>query len=223
VQKTLSSWRCGAPNFVFAHFGTNRYKDKDAESEFMEPSESPAGSHPFPTQPRVIFAHWREALNAHSLSGPARAGYALAISGYLDYCRRNGLSVSLESARAFMADAERRRLAHNPKLWKEGLNWFFKEGQRTSGPTLPGVPSVGCADTGETPWERRLIERLRLNHYSWRTEQTVSGHTAIGCASSMTRTGQGPWPGFGSRKLWSASTQRRAWPGNGIGSSRRDR
>jgi hypothetical protein len=31
---------------------------------------------------------------------------------------------------------------------------------------------VGRADTGDAPRERRLIERLRLNHYSWRTEQT---------------------------------------------------
>jgi hypothetical protein len=35
-----------------------------------------------------------------------------------------------------------------------------------------GVPTLGRADTGRTPWESRLIERLRLKHYSWRTEQT---------------------------------------------------
>jgi hypothetical protein len=37
---------------------------------------------------------------------------------------------------------------------------------------LSGVPSLGQADTGSEPWERRLIERLRLQHYAWRTEQT---------------------------------------------------
>jgi hypothetical protein len=70
--------------------------------------------------------------------------------------------VTLESARGFMGDAERRKLARNPQLWKEALNWFFKQGHRTT--RLPGVPSIGHADTGRTDWERRLIERLRLNH-----------------------------------------------------------
>jgi integron integrase len=71
-----------------------------------------------------------------------------------------------------MADVERRKLARNPGLWKSGLNWFFAEGRRSSAWTPGGEPTPGHADTGRTPWERRLIERLRLNHYSWRTEQT---------------------------------------------------
>ncbi len=71
-----------------------------------------------------------------------------------------------------MADAERRQLARHPQLWREGLNWFFHHGPRTSGPQPPGVPSLGGADLGRAHWEHRLIERLRLNHYSWRTEQT---------------------------------------------------
>src|SRR5215471_16469625 len=112
--------------------------------------------------PAVIFTHWREVLNGLSLSQTARAGYALAISGYLDYCRLNGVSVTLETARGYLSDAERRRLVHHPKLWKEALNWFFKEGRRSSGILPPGMPSLGQADTGRTPWERRLIERLRL-------------------------------------------------------------
>ena len=41
--------------------------------------------------PVVIFAHWREALNQAALSPAARGGYALAIGGYLDYCRHNAL------------------------------------------------------------------------------------------------------------------------------------
>jgi hypothetical protein len=49
----------------------------------------------------------------------------LAIQGYLEYCRRHGLSVTPESA--FMADAQRRQLARHPQLWKEGLRmWTWK-------------------------------------------------------------------------------------------------
>jgi len=135
-------------------------------------SQEPAGARPFPTVPTVIFAHWREVLNHSGLADRVRSGYALAIGGYLDYCRRNGLSVTFESARACLADAERRQLARNPSLWREALRWFFKEARRTSALQPQGVPSLGHADTGRTAWERRLIERLRLNHYSWRTEQT---------------------------------------------------
>jgi hypothetical protein len=48
---------------------------------------------------RGVFVRWREALNGLEVSGPVRAGYAVAISGNVDYCRRNGVSVTTESAR----------------------------------------------------------------------------------------------------------------------------
>src|ERR1035441_5636173 len=137
----------------------------------MGPSERRADGG-FPSVPGVIFTNWRERLNAAALPGAVRAGYTLAIAGYLDYCRRNGISVTLESARGYMADVTRRGLARNPPLWKQGLNWYFGEGRKTSGRQLRGVPSVGQADTGKTDWERRMIERLRLGQYAWRTEQT---------------------------------------------------
>ena len=137
----------------------------------MGPSERRAGGG-FPSVPEVIFTNWRETLNAAALPGAVRAGYTLTVAGYLDYCRRNGISVTLESARGYMADVTRRGLARNPPLWKQGLNWYFGEGRKTSGRQLRGVPSVGQADTGKTDWERRMIERLRLGQYAWRTEQT---------------------------------------------------
>jgi len=34
------------------------------------------------------------------------------------------------------------------------------------------VPALHQADTGAVAWEQRLIERLRIQHYAWRTEQT---------------------------------------------------
>lgn len=82
--------------------------------------------------------------------------------------------------------------------WKEALNWFFKEAGKQTGvaaavpaaksclthasgtdATTPrwrsanvitDIPSLGTADLGRTPWERRLIEVLRSRHYRWRTE-----------------------------------------------------
>jgi len=54
---------------------------------------------------------------------------------------------------------------------------------------------VGRADTGRTDWERRLIERLRLNHYSWRTEQTYREwawrlHQFVGKKGAQDATGE---------------------------------
>ena len=114
-------------NFFLCRIRTKSYKDK-----VMGPSERRPGGG-FPSVPGVIFTNWRESLNAAALPGAVRAGYTLAIAGYLDYCRRNGISVTLESARGYMADVTRRGLARNPPLWKQGLNWYFGEGRKTSG------------------------------------------------------------------------------------------
>jgi integron integrase len=102
--------------------------------------------------------------------------FALALSGYLEYCSRNAVSVTTPSARAYMDDVIRRGLAKHPQLWKDALNWFFREGRRhcEAAPRLAdrALPTLGQADTGAQPWERRLIERLRIQHYAWRTEKT---------------------------------------------------
>jgi integron integrase len=122
--------------------------------------------------PEIIFANWREFLNQAQLARAVRHTHAQAIEGYLDYCRLNGVSVTVESARGFIADALRRGLTADGAAWKSALNWFFREGRKRSAPQPEGVPTLGQADTGRTAWERRLIERLRLRHYSWRTERT---------------------------------------------------
>jgi hypothetical protein len=70
----------------------------------------------FPKVPEVIFPNWRELLNQSGLPGNTAGGYAIAISGYLDYCRKNAVSVSQPSARAFMEDAARRGLAEPNEL-----------------------------------------------------------------------------------------------------------
>ena len=132
----------------------------------------PEGVSDGPRAPEMIFANWREMLNQQRMKPQAKRGYAQAIESYLEYCRHNGVSVGVETARGFMTDALRRGLTGEDGGWKAGLNWFFREGRKRSAPRPEGVPSLGEADIGSSPWERRLVERLRLNHYSWRTEQT---------------------------------------------------
>jgi len=109
----------------------------------MQP-EIPASGLPFPTVPEVIFANWREVLHASGLSPGMKTVYALALGGYLEYCSRNAVSVTLASARAYMEDVIRRGLAKHPQLWKDALNWFFHEGRRhcQAAPTLVDRASV---------------------------------------------------------------------------------
>jgi len=125
-----------------------------------------------PPAPELIFANWREMLHQLRLGRGLKQTYGEAIERYLAYCLGNGQVVGVASARGFVADALRRGLTRDGATWKEALNWFFQEGRKRSVPRPEGVPSVGQADTGRTGWESRLIERLRLQHYSWRTERT---------------------------------------------------
>src|SRR5215831_9373637 len=122
--------------------------------------------------PEIIFANWREILHGSAVRGEMRRIYERGIEAYLDYCRLNGQSVTTQTARDFMSDATRRGLAPREGRWEKALNWFFREGKRRCAPQPEKAPSVGRADLGKTGWERRMIERLRLQHYSWRTEQT---------------------------------------------------
>jgi len=127
---------------------------------------------PFPRTPQIIFTNWREALHQSGLSSGIQTVYSMAVQGFVEYCAHNAISVGIESARAYMDDVTRRGLARQPELWKEGLNWFFRAGrERTSVARGPG-PRLHQADTGAVAWEQRLIERLRIQHYAWRTEQT---------------------------------------------------
>jgi hypothetical protein len=103
----------------------------------------------FPAVPEIIFSNWREELHRAGLSSGVKSAYALAVSGYLDYCSLNAISVTTASARAYMEDVIRRGLAKHPALWKEGLNWFFRTGRgHCAVQPLSGVPSLGQADTG---------------------------------------------------------------------------
>lgn len=64
----------------------------------------PFSGQPFPRVPKLIFSNCREALHRSGLSPGVQAAYSIAISGYLDYCSRNGVSVTVPRARAYMED-----------------------------------------------------------------------------------------------------------------------
>ena len=59
--------------------------------------------------------------------------------------------------------------------WKEALNRYFRQGKEEVAVALTGVPTLGRADLGRTEWEQRLVQKIRVRHLSWRTEQTYRG------------------------------------------------
>src|SRR6266849_650544 len=84
------------------------------------------------------------------------------IGRFLEYCVTSGQSVPRQTASNFLSDAHRRHLAPPDGLWEQEVDWFFVNGQQRCAAQPDGVPSIGKADIGKTAWERRMIERLRL-------------------------------------------------------------
>ena len=117
-----------------------------------------------------------------------RESYRRTLDGFEEFCRKRGVSGSSgngapAAARATVGLAreyvELQRLERAPgpaqlQEWKEALNWLFHCRRCPPVAMLTGVPPLGKADLGRTPWERRLVEKIRVRHLSWRTEQKVT-------------------------------------------------
>ncbi len=134
--------------------------------------------HPLPfSGAERLFPAWKQCLAQARVSSELQGNYRRGIEAYSDFCRRHRLEATVESARGFMAEsASLGSLAvETVGLWKEALNWFFREARAHRAPALRGVPTLGRADLGRTDWEVRLIGRLRELHYAWRTEEAYRG------------------------------------------------
>jgi integron integrase len=126
----------------------------------------------------MFFSDWGRKLHADdSLTPGLRASYRRTLVAFLHFCqqRKSGPTVAL--ARDYV---ELARLEHTPspaqlQEWKDGLNWFFRRGRESSAVAMKGVPPLARSDLGRNDWEQRLVARLRLKHFSWRTEQTYRG------------------------------------------------
>jgi integron integrase len=151
----------------------------------------------------IWFPQWAETLDRLRLPAGRQQQYRSALLGYLHYCKQTRQRATIASARQFVATAQAQRSLGVPALavWKEALNWFFREGRKAGnsraadGYLASGreyvahgvrpnrenlgrsadVPPPAAADLGRSPWERRLIEAVRTRHYQWRTEQTYRG------------------------------------------------
>jgi integrase len=105
-----------------------------------------------------------------------RESYRPTIGAFLRFCRQRKSRATVAAAREYV---EVVRLEWQPgpvqlQEWKAALNWFFRA--RRPGPAAAeGVPPLGRTDLGRADWERRLIQRLRVLHLAWRTEEAYRG------------------------------------------------
>ena len=123
------------------------------------------------------FPNWAEVLAGDPAVSPGlRESYRPTIGAFLRFCRQRKSRATVAAAREYV---EVVRLEWQPgpvqlQEWKAALNWFFRA--RRPGPAAAeGVPPLGKTDLGRADWERRLIQRLRLLHLAWRTEEAYRG------------------------------------------------
>jgi integron integrase len=135
------------------------------------------------------FANWRNWLQGDpSLDPGLRMAYQPTLAGFERFCLKRLAARSTGAGEAGRAAptagmareyVELQHLEHLPgpaqlQQWKDALNWLFRF-RPAPAPALTGVPPLGRTDLGRTPWERRLIGKIRIRHFSWRTEQTYRG------------------------------------------------
>ncbi len=135
-------------------------------------------------------ADWRQWLETDGLLSPGlRESYRRTLAGFEEFCRkRAGMQMPRAGAEALARPSvgrareyvELQRLERAPgpaqlQEWKDALNWLFRCRRAQRSGVLTDVPPLGRADLGRTPWERRLVQTIRVRHLSWRTEQTYRG------------------------------------------------
>jgi len=128
-------------------------------------------------KPSGFFPDWTSKLHADdSLTPGLRAIYRLVLERFLHFCQQRKAAPCVPLAREYVELARLERAPSPAQLqeWKDGLNWFFRQG-RVSAAALKDVPPLARSDLGRDEWEQRLVKGLRLRHFSWRTEQTYRG------------------------------------------------
>lgn len=122
------------------------------------------------TLTQISFGRWAEVLAASDLRNDLKESYGITIRWYLSGCKRSGERASVESIRCFLdtLKRERRPSEADYQRWRQALLWFYREGQKAvlEEDTVESLPQP------DEEWERELMERLRAEYKSYRTEKT---------------------------------------------------
>jgi len=127
------------------------------------------------------FPEWRRELTGDPLLGDEdRSRFEAAIIRYLTFLKRTRQPASYASAKAYLASLDGTN-SEKGVHERVALHWFFAAAAKREKvapanalpvESVPGRIVPEKADEGGAPWERRLVERLRVGQYKWRTERT---------------------------------------------------
>ena len=130
------------------------------------------------------FKNWEEGLkSAEGLSAAQRRSFTITVRWYLSWLKKEGLPATLESARAFFEEQLRSRRPTEAvaQLWKDGLNWFFRNAPTKRHYTEDGRKHYAVTvreyqgSVGPEPLIEETVRLMRIRHLSYRTEQTYIG------------------------------------------------
>ena len=128
------------------------------------------------------YPEWSSELKDDPLLGHGeKFKFQNAIIKYLSYLKNSSQKACFDSAKEYLAklgvsEAE-------ASVERMALRWFFSNAMKHHNNASPPEKSrdIECpagriepekADEGKTAWEKKLVERLRVGQYKWRTEQT---------------------------------------------------
>ena len=194
----------------------------------------------------VSFAEWRRVLGEEGLPIGVKEQYQRGIGVYLGYLKATRQRASLATAKAYF-DGKKFGDNFSPaeeEAAREAVRWFFRAEQAETarlkairqaelhslepdevvstleagieGETTQIVPER--MDRGKEGWERLLVDRLRLKHYQWKTEQTyrdwanrfVQWRGKVGLDGASAEDVKGFLTYLASERDVAASTQRQA-------------
>jgi len=151
----------------------------------------------------VSFPRWTEVLaDDPDLMAGQKDEFRRAIMGYLKHLKERHVRASLASAKAYFD--EKKTAGFGCEVEREAVRWFFRAAKSgtlsdvdihstrlwpiTQVEDVAPVIVPEKADLGTTAWERKLVERLRIGHYQWRTEMTYREWARRFCSWLETRT-----------------------------------
>jgi len=97
----------------------------------------------------IKLPRWAELLESTALSASEQDSFKVTIRWYLSWCRREGVGCSVQSARDFVAWAQREKQANDWMVdqWKTAIRWFFKTAKaQASGSLAVGAPDKDSCD-----------------------------------------------------------------------------
>ena len=143
----------------------------------------------------ISFPGWKQALTIALRDEATRRAFEREIITFLHHCKTRHAPATVGLAKQYLEQREKQ--VSGPV--REALRWFCKEGikQRRARPAVDGVrpdvpgqrprpvartlgfralvPPPAAKDTGQTDWERDLIQAIRKAGFLWRTEETYRG------------------------------------------------